>query len=362
MLDTGQLPLTGEALQRFRQGLAASAAEEYEQAIFHFDRVLKVRPDYYEAWYERGLALENCGDYSEAITSFDHAIALKPKADAICQIWHDRGNALQYGLGDYVKAIACYDRVLQIKPDHEMAWQNRGNALLYGLNVPEEALSCYNRALHINPDSHLGWRNRGNALVELGRYSEAIASYDRALSIKPDDEVSWQTRTLVSEKTGLSDRQPTTNPAWYGAGYGDPTFVERETDSKVTFSSEFALSRELPPISQGQPFLTIEDDWGRREVLLEKDHYLIGRDPKNDICLHSQFASRQHAFLTRVLKDNGTFTYQITDGTPAGKRSTNGLLINGQKQPVCELQPEDVIVFGPRVRVIYRMCPRQLIE
>lgn len=359
MLDTGQHPLTGEALQRFRQALAAFAAAEFEQAVFHFDGVLNIRPDYYEAWYERGLALENCGDYAEAIVSFDRAIALRPKSDALCQLWHDRGNALQYGLGDYVAAIACYDRVLQIKPDHEMAWQNRGNALLYGLDAPEEALSCYNRTLQINPNSNVAWRNRGNALVELKRYSEAIASYDRALTIQPDDEVSWQARNLASEQTGLSDRQPTTNPAWYGSGFGADTFVEGVTGAKSDFSPEPINFGELASTLQGQPFLVVEDDEGRREIILDKDRYLIGRDPNNDICLRSRFASRQHAFLNKIWKEDGTATYQIVDGNPDGRPSTNGLVINDQKQRTHELKPGDVVVFGPRVRLIFHWATIQ---
>lgn len=362
MLDTGQLPLSGETLQCFRQGLSALMAEEFEQAVFYFDRVLNARPDFYEAWYERGLALENCGDYRDAIASFDRALALRPKLDVAFQIWHDRGNALQYGLGDYIGAIACYDQALNIKPDYEMAWQNRGNALLYGLNVPEEALSCYSRALQINPDSHLAWRNRGNALVELGRHTEAIASYDRALSIQPDDEVSRQARNLASEHMGFSDRQPTTSPVWYTTGQGDPTFVEGDIGFGKASLSEWISSEGALPITQGQPFLVVEDDLGRREILLENDHYRLGRDPHNDICLHSRFASRQHAFLTKVLREDHTFTYRISDGNPDGKPSTNGLLINGQKLRDWELQPGDTVVFGPRVQIIYRLAPAPFIS
>lgn len=356
MLDTGQLPLSGETLQCFRQGLSALVAEEFERAVFCFDRVLEVRPDFYEAWYERGLALENCGDYTDAIASFDRALALRPKADAAFQIWHDRGNALQYGLGDYISAIACYDQALKIKPNDEMAWQNRGNVLLYGLDVAEEALACYDRALHINPDSHLAWRNRGNALVELGRHTEAIASYDRALSIKPDDEVSWQARNLASEKTGLSNQQPTTSPVWYNTEYGSPTFVEGEISLDSKSAPGLAPEGARSHRTQGQPFLVIEDDLGRREVILENDHYLIGRDPRNDICLHSRFTSRQHAFLTKVPKENNTYTYRINDGSPDGKPSTNGLLVNGQKLRDWELQPEDTVVFGSRVQIIFRLA------
>lgn len=354
MLDTGQLQLSGDALLWFRQGLAAAATEAYTLAVANYDRVIDVRPDFYEVWYERGLALEKCGSYVDAIASFDRALSLRPKGDASVQIWLDRGNALQYGLGSYAEALDSYDRVLQMNPSHEETWQNRGNALLYGLNQPADAITSYDRVLHINPDNYLAWRNRGNALVELHRYTEAIASYDRALTIKPEDELSWQARQLASERSGLSYRPPTTNPAWYGNGFSDPpTFIDGDVDSHDSFTAapdtDDAYAR-----SQGRPFLVIEDDHGKRDLILERDQYQLGRDPKSDICLHSQFASRHHAIITRIFQPDGSYSYQITDGDLDGKASTNGLLINGQKYRTWMLKPEDVIVFGPKVRATYR--------
>ena len=360
MLDTGQLQLSGDALLWFRQGLAAVAAEAYVLAVANYDRVIDVRPDFYEVWYERGLALEKCGVYIDAIASFDRALSLRPKGNASIQVWLARGNALQYGLGSYTAAIESYDQVLQINASHEETWQNRGNALLYGLNLPTDAIASYDRVLHINPDSYVAWRNRGNALVELQRYQEAIASYDRALTIKPDDEVSWHARQLASERSGLSHRPPTTNPAWYGDGFSDPpTMINGDVDRRNSATAEPA--GKTPDAdrgyvrAQGRPFLVIEDDRGKRDMLLERDHYCLGRDPKSDICLHSQFASRQHAMITKIFQGDGSYTYQITDGDSEGKASTNGLLINGQKYRTWLLQSEDVIVFGPKVRATYRL-------
>ena len=355
MLDTGQLQLSGDALLWFRQGLAAAATEAYERAVAHYDRVIDIRPDFYEVWYERGLSLEKCGSYLEAIASFDQALSLRPKGEASVQIWHDRGNALQYGLGRYTEAIESYDRVLQINPRHEHTWQSRGNALLYGLDQPTQAIASYDRVLHINPDSSLAWRNRGNALIELHRYVEAIASYDRALAIKPDDDVSWHARHLASERSGLNCRPPTTHPAWYGAGFSDSqTFVEGDLDSGATFAPMFDRGSKPFLGRQDESILVVEDDRGKRDISLDRDQYQIGRDPQSDICLHSQFASRHHAILTKIFKDDGSYGYQITDGDLDGKASTNGLLINGQKYRTWEMKPEDVIVFGPKVRATYR--------
>ncbi|MGB8700825.1 MAG: tetratricopeptide repeat protein, partial [Thermosynechococcaceae cyanobacterium] len=63
--------------------------ELYEDAVASYDEALKIKPDYYQAWYGRGWAF--------------------------------------YQLGRYEEAIASYDKALQFKPDYSNAWFNRGN-------------------------------------------------------------------------------------------------------------------------------------------------------------------------------------------------------------------------------------------
>jgi pSer/pThr/pTyr-binding forkhead associated (FHA) protein len=101
-------------------------------------------------------------------------------------------------------------------------------------------------------------------------------------------------------------------------------------------------------------FLIIEDDKGRQEILLDDSRYSIGRDQHSDIRLHSQFVSRRHATLNRLLRDNGEICYQIIDGDGNGKKSSNGILVNGHKTDQHELKHGDEIVFGPQVFAIYQ--------
>ncbi|MBD1861908.1 MULTISPECIES: tetratricopeptide repeat protein [Trichocoleus] len=356
MLDTGQLPLSGEPLLWFQQGLLSATQKEYEQAVASYDCVLRVRPDCFDVWYERGLALENLGTYNDAIASYDRALQLQPPKDVACVIWQNRGDAQQYGLGQYADAIASYDRALQVNSEHYQAWQNRGNALLYGFNQYAEAIASYDRALQLKPDYYLAWRNRGNALIELTRYSEAIASYDRALEIEPNDQAASYGRSCALERSGLAYKQPTTNPVWYGRGYSELNPLD-EAAIEANETSVF-IAHPGTNHTQQQPIFVLEDEQGTREITLEKSSYSIGRDPKSDICLHSQFVSRQHATLLKILRDDGTYIYQIVDGALGGKRSTNGLMINGRKHRAWDLAHDDVVVFGPQVRALYFTSPQ----
>jgi pSer/pThr/pTyr-binding forkhead associated (FHA) protein len=115
----------------------------------------------------------------------------------------------------------------------------------------------------------------------------------------------------------------------------------------------------MPSEPHQNHLLIIEDDKGRREFILDRSVYSIGRDPKCDIRLVSQFVSRRHATIVQLLNDDGSYYYRIVDGNLKGKPSANGLLVNGRKLQAHDLQNE--IVFGPQVRAIYYLLRRDAI-
>ncbi len=106
--------------------------------------------------------------------------------------------------------------------------------------------------------------------------------------------------------------------------------------------------------------LIIEDSRGLHEYTLDAPMHTIGRDPKCDIRLASQFVSRRQATLVQMSNEDGSFHYRLVDGVPKGKLSSNGMKVNGQKVLACDLQDEDEIVFGPQVRAVYRLYERDL--
>jgi pSer/pThr/pTyr-binding forkhead associated (FHA) protein len=116
------------------------------------------------------------------------------------------------------------------------------------------------------------------------------------------------------------------------------------------------MSSEVP---QQTHLLIIEDDKGRREFILEDPTYSIGRDPKCNIRLVSQFVSRHHATLVQLPQPDGNYYYRVVDGSLDGKPSANGLLVNGRKTSVHDLRNEDEVVFGPRVRAVYYLLQHE---
>ncbi len=105
--------------------------------------------------------------------------------------------------------------------------------------------------------------------------------------------------------------------------------------------------------SPQQLVLVIEDQIGKRAILLDNIYYSIGRAPTNHIRLFDSFVSREHALLIRIPDEEGEgYTYRVFDGNSGAKRSTNGVFVNGQPIQSHSLRPQDRVGFGPQVKVM----------
>jgi predicted O-linked N-acetylglucosamine transferase (SPINDLY family) len=99
-------------------------------------------------------------------------------------------------VGRFAEAITCYDKVLLVKPAHVPALVNRG-AAFKDLRQAERAVAEFNLALAIDPDCTVAWINRGDTLLVLGRREEALASFDRASSIDAGQSLAWLGRANI---------------------------------------------------------------------------------------------------------------------------------------------------------------------
>jgi diguanylate cyclase (GGDEF)-like protein len=103
-------------------------------------------------------------------------------------------------------------------------------------------------------------------------------------------------------------------------------------------------------------FLIVEDPKGMRTIPLTSTTYSLGRNPNNGIVLRSHMVSRQHALLLRVPMPQLTqHLFRIIDGNLQGKRSTNGILINGKRKFSHILSHNDEIIFSRDTKAIYQM-------
>ena len=102
--------------------------------------------------------------------------------------------------------------------------------------------------------------------------------------------------------------------------------------------------------------LVIEDQKSRRIVSLHDNTYTIGRDPNSTIILYDRQVSRHHATLVRVNDyQSHDYFYRVIDGNLQGKRSTNGITVNGNSCLTHELKNGDVVRFGSKSQVSYQV-------
>jgi tetratricopeptide (TPR) repeat protein len=142
---------------------------------------LQSHPGDAEGWRLLGLTLAAAGELAPALQSYGKALNLRPD---FFEARFNRANALR-SANRLDAALTDYDAALTLRPEHPATWNNRGIVLLE-TGRHEEALQSFDRALALQPD-HLGaLNNRGNTLQQLGRYLEAATSYDQALALHPD--------------------------------------------------------------------------------------------------------------------------------------------------------------------------------
>lgn len=110
----------------------------------------------------------------------------------------------------------------------------------------------------------------------------------------------------------------------------------------------------IHPNRQTYHILAIEIDQKKQLISLEDATYTIGRHQANAIVLDDQTVSRNHAFLLRICDVNTKqHSFRIIDGDLNGKRSQNGLWVNGKRCFIHDLQDHDVISFGEHIHATY---------
>ena len=101
--------------------------------------------------------------------------------------------------------------------------------------------------------------------------------------------------------------------------------------------------------------LTINNAEQKYTIDLKSSVYSIGRDYNNSIVLDSDRISRYHATLLRIsIAGGNSYNFRIIDGDLSGRRSKNGIKVNGKKCFSYDLEDGDVINFYDNITAIYK--------
>jgi predicted O-linked N-acetylglucosamine transferase (SPINDLY family) len=170
-----------DALSLYNQALSLKATGQLEATVEKYDAAIRLKPDFFEAHYNKGNALLELQQYLKAIASYEIAISLKPE---FVLAHFTKANAYKL-LKSFNKAIECYDKALELNPDYSEAYCNRG-VVLKELNLFEEAIFSFDKAINLKPDLAEAHYNRGSSLEKLKQLEAALESYERAYELNPE--------------------------------------------------------------------------------------------------------------------------------------------------------------------------------
>ncbi len=111
---------------------------------------------------------------------------------------------------------------------------------------------------------------------------------------------------------------------------------------------------EVGEASKARHFLVLQNGHQEQIIPLDATTYSIGRHQANSIVIDDVIVSRQHAILLRIPKPKSNhFLFRIIDGNLQGKRSQNGIWVNGKRCYSHDLQNNDVILFSNKFEATY---------
>lgn len=224
----------------------------FEEAIDSFDGVIRLYPDYVEAYHNRTSVLRDLKRNEEALAGYDAILRLTPR-DA--ETHNNRGNLLRE-MGRYVDSLASYDAALGLQETIPEIHLNRVSALLM-LGRYDDALPGSARAMALSPESAAAHFIHGNVLGALKRYREAAQSYERALQINPHHDYLpgslLHMRQQICEWDGLEENF---RQVLAGVDAGEKStapftlLATPATPAQQTRGAELYIQDKFPPLSK----------------------------------------------------------------------------------------------------------------
>ncbi|MHC4570948.1 MAG: tetratricopeptide repeat protein [Planctomycetota bacterium] len=133
----------------------------FDEAIMHFDEVLRIRPQNMKARYNKGRVFLEQGKFDEAVAVFAELLRIERN-------WPEVQNYLGLAYarkGQFEQAIKHFAAALQLRPDWYQTYNDLG--LAYSLLGKHDlAIQNYKEALRLKPDYHAALNNLKMALEE----------------------------------------------------------------------------------------------------------------------------------------------------------------------------------------------------
>ncbi len=218
----------------FEKANKALTSGKTQKAIRLYYRIISMRQDLPQVYFNLGMSLERENQYDEAITAFKQAINLKSdytkayhqlanilkntgrkdaaqkmyrRAHDIDQNYFEVIPELAYltrDKNDFKEAATLFKKAHNLRPNNVQMLLELANTLNTG-NQTEEALEWYFKLDEIIPNNPAVLYNIAYTYKKLNRLEEALPYYDRTLSLNPNHAEAHFSHGLALLVTGDSD-------------------------------------------------------------------------------------------------------------------------------------------------------------
>ncbi|MGB6436395.1 MAG: tetratricopeptide repeat protein [Bradyrhizobium sp.] len=173
--------------------IAAYQRGDYGEAKMLCRRILRDRPDHFDALHLLGVLELDGPRVDDAEKFLQRAVKVQPRSAEA----HSNLGLAWAKLKRFEEARKCQETAIALNPNSPTALTNLGNVLMR-LRRYELAVEAHERAIRLKPDYADAYNNRGMALLLLGRHATADASFDRALSLQPRHLAALVGKAMVS--------------------------------------------------------------------------------------------------------------------------------------------------------------------
>jgi tetratricopeptide (TPR) repeat protein len=169
-----------QAATALESGDEATASELDTKALANFEKAVESDETRWKAIHNRGVSYALAGKYEKSIADFTRVIKLRPDYP---NAWFNRAE-IRYELGDFEQAVPDYTKTLELNPDDFGASTSRGHTY-FRMRKFTEALKDYTTAIGLDETSAEAFANRGDAYQKLEQWKEAASDFRRAVELDP---------------------------------------------------------------------------------------------------------------------------------------------------------------------------------
>lgn len=173
-------------------GIAYNEWGKHEKAIECFEKILKIKPDDYRTLHVMGSTYRDAKNFDKALEYYDKALEINP---GDYDLIYNMGSIYE-NLKDYDKAIEYYKRALSIKPDSAITYNTLGVTYIK-MNDYDKAIKYFEKALSIDPNYSEPYSNMGLVHRELSNFHKALEYFEKALQIDPDSYETLYNMALI---------------------------------------------------------------------------------------------------------------------------------------------------------------------